>query len=208
MSDQFQGSMVRIIFSPLRRLYDWTMDLAAHRFAERWLAFVSFIESVIFPIPPDVMLIPMVLARRERFLRIAAICTVASVLGGVGGYLIGYGLFEAIGKPIVSFYGHESALDVARESFAEYGWLIVIGGGLTPLPFKVVTIASGAMELDLIVFVLASIVSRGARFFAVSAILWKFGGPVRTLIEERFGLMTTLFFVLLVGGFVVLKWLL
>ena len=137
--------MLRTLLSPLRRLYDWTMDMAGHRFAERWLAFVSFIESVIFPIPPDVMLIPMVLARRERFLRYAAICTVASVLGGIGGYLIGFGLFEAIGKPIVAFYGHGSALDVARESFAEYGWLIVVGGGLTPLPFKVVTIASGTL---------------------------------------------------------------
>lgn len=199
--------MINVIFSPLRRLYDWTMALAAHRFAERWLALISFIESVIFPIPPDVMLIPMVLAQRERFLRIATICTIASVAGGVGGYFIGFGLFETIGKPIIEFYGHEGAVDVARTAFEEYGWLIVVGGGLTPLPFKVVTIASGAMGLDILVFILASIVSRGARFFAVSAILWKFGGPVQRLIEERFGLMSTIFFVFLVGGFVALKWL-
>ena len=199
--------MIQTLFSPLRGLYDWTMRMAAHRLAERYLAFVSFIESVIFPIPPDVMLIPMVLAHRDRFLRYATICTVASVVGGVGGYLIGYGLFDVIGKPIVGFYGYEEALDQARASFAEYGWLIVIGGGLTPLPFKIVTIASGAMELDLPTFVLASLVSRGARFYIVSVLLRMFGGPIRKLIEERFGLMTTIFFVLLVGGFLAIKWL-
>lgn len=199
--------MIQTLFSPLRGLYDWTMRMAAHRLAERYLAFVSFIESVIFPIPPDVMLIPMVLAHRDRFLRYATICTIASVVGGVGGYLIGYGLFDVIGKPIVAFYGYEEALEQARASFAEYGWLIVIGGGLTPLPFKIVTIASGAMELNLATFVLASIVSRGARFYIVAILLRLFGGPIRTLIEERFGLMTTLFFVLLVGGFLAVKWL-
>lgn len=199
--------MIQSLFSPLRRLYDWTMRMAAHRLAERYLAFVSFIESVIFPIPPDVMLIPMVLAHRDRYLRFATICTVASVLGGIGGYLIGFGLFDVIGKPIVSFYGYEQALEQARSSFDEYGWMIVIGGGLTPLPFKVVTIASGAMELDLTTFVLAALVSRGARFYIVSILLRMFGGPIRTLIEERFGLMTTLFFVLLVGGFLAIKWL-
>lgn len=199
--------MIQMLFSPLRRLYDWTMRMAAHRLAERYLAFVAFIESIIFPIPPDVMLIPMVLAHRDRFLRFATICTVASVVGGLGGYLIGYGLFDVIGKPIVSFYGYEAALDQARASFEEYGWLIVIGGGLTPLPFKIVTIASGAMELNVMTFVLASLVSRGARFYIVAILLRLFGGPIRTLIEERFGVMTTLFFILLVGGFLAIKWL-
>ncbi|RVU36646.1 DedA family protein [Hwanghaeella grinnelliae] len=199
--------MIQTLFSPLRRLYDWTMRMAAHPLAERYLAFVSFIESVIFPIPPDVMLIPMVLANRDRFLRYATICTIASVVGGVGGYLIGYGLFDVIGEPIVRFYGYEQALEQARASFAEYGWLIVIGGGLTPLPFKIVTIASGAMELNLMTFVLASILSRGLRFYIVSILLRMFGGPIRTLIEERFGLMTTAFFILLIGGFMAIKWL-
>lgn len=199
--------MIQTLFSPLRSLYDWTMRMAAHRLAERYLAFVSFIESIIFPIPPDVMLIPMVLAHREKFLRFATICTIASVVGGVGGYLIGFGLFDLIGRPIFSLYGHDEALQLARESFAEYGWLIVIGGGLTPLPFKIVTIASGAMELNPLTFVLASILSRGLRFYAVAFLLRRYGERVRALIEERFGLMTTLFFVLLVGGFLALRWL-
>lgn len=190
----------------LRGLYDWTMALAAHRLAERWLALVSAAESIIFPIPPDVMLIPMVLARRDRFLRYALICTIASVVGGAIGYFIGFGLLETIGRPIVDLYGGTAALEEARAAFAEYGWLIVIGGGLTPLPYKIVTIASGAMALDFWTFMLASLISRGARFFIVSILLWRFGGPIRKLIEERFGLMTTIFFVLLVGGFVIIRY--
>lgn len=189
----------------LRGLYDWTMSLAAHKAAEAWLAFISAIESIFFPIPPDVMLIPMVLARRERFLRIATICTAASVIGGAGGYLIGYGLFDLVGQPLFDLYGHAGALEQARGSFADYGWLIVLGGAFTPLPYKIVTVSAGAMELDFLIFMIASFFGRGARFFIVSTLLWRFGGPIRTLIEERFGLMTTLFFLLLVGGFIALR---
>ncbi len=193
---------------PLRRLYDWTMELAGHRLAERWLAFISCIESVIFPIPPDVMLIPMVLARREKFLRYAFICSVASVVGGAIGYGIGFGLLETIGRPIIDLYGGAEAFDGARAAFDEYGWMIVVGGGLTPLPYKIVTIASGAMELDFMTFMVASLASRSLRFFLVATLLRIFGGPIRTLIEERFGLMSTIFFVFLIGGFIVIKYIL
>lgn len=197
--------MISASLAKLRALYDWTMGLAAKSAAEKWLAFVSAIESVFFPIPPDVMLIPMVLAQRERFLRIAAICTIASVVGGSFGYLIGFGLLESVGRSIFDVYGHGEALQQAQASFAEYGWLIVLGGAFTPLPYKIVTVSAGAMGLDFLVFMLASLVGRGARFFIVSTLLWRFGGPIRALIEKRFGLMTVLFFLLLVGGFVVIK---
>ncbi|MEQ9488938.1 MAG: YqaA family protein [Alphaproteobacteria bacterium] len=197
--------MVQALLSPLRRLYDWTMSLAGHRHAVWWLAFISFVESSFFPIPPDVLLIPLVLAARHRAFRIAGICTIASVVGGAFGYLIGYGLMDTVGLPIIEFYGHVDALDDLSAAFAEHGWLIVIGGGLTPLPYKIVTIASGALHLDFTTFMLASLGSRGVRFLLVAALLWRFGPSVRRLIEERFGLMTAIFFILLVGGFIALK---
>ncbi len=197
--------MVQALLSPLRRLYDWTMSLAGHRHAIWWLAAVSFIESSFFPIPPDVLLIPLILAARHRAFHIAFVCTIASVAGGAFGYYIGYGLMDTIGRPIAEFYGHADALDNLADAFTEHGWLIVIGGGLTPLPYKIVTIASGALHLDFTTFMLASIGSRGVRFFLVAALLWRFGPSVRRLIEERFGLMTAVFFILLVGGFVALK---
>lgn len=197
--------MVQTLLSPLRRLYDWTMGLAGHRHAVWWLAVISFIESSFFPIPPDVMLIPLVLAARHRAFYIAFICTIASVAGGAFGYLIGYGLMDTIGKPIIEFYGHVDALENLEAAFAEHGWLIVVGGGLTPLPYKIVTIASGALQLDFTTFMVASVASRGVRFMLVAALLWKFGPSIRKLIEERFGLMTAIFFILLVGGFVAVK---
>ena len=197
--------MVQALLSPLRRLYDWTMGLAAHRHAVWWLAVISFVESSFFPIPPDVLLIPLVLAARHRAFQIALICTIASVMGGAFGYLIGYGLMDTIGRPIIEFYGHVDALESLEQAFNEHGWLIVIGGGLTPLPYKIVTIASGALQLDFTTFMLASIGSRGIRFLVVAALLWRFGPRIRRLIEERFGLMTAIFFIMLVGGFVAVK---
>jgi len=181
------------------------MGLAAHRHAVWWLAVISFIESSFFPIPPDVLLIPLVLAARHRAFQIALICTIASVIGGAFGYLIGYGLMDTIGRPIIEFYGHVDALESLEKAFNEHGWLIVIGGGLTPLPYKIVTIASGALQLDFTTFMLASIGSRGIRFLVVAALLWRFGPRIRRLIEERFGLMTAIFFIMLVGGFVAVK---
>jgi len=195
------------MLTPLRRLYDWTMAKAAHPHAVWWLAVVSFAESSFFPIPPDVMLIPMVIARPSRAFFYAAVCLAASVAGGLGGYAIGYFLFETLGEPLVALYAAPGALEAVREQYHAYGWWIVFGGGLTPVPYKIITIASGALALDPLAFTGASIVGRGLRFFLVAALLWKFGPPIRNLIEARFGLMTTLFFVLLVGGFVALKYL-
>jgi membrane protein YqaA with SNARE-associated domain len=192
--------------SMLRRLYDWTIRLSAHPRALWALAAVSFIESSVFPIPPDVLLLPMVLAARERAWRIAAVCTVASVLGGLLGYGIGYFLYEEIGQPLLTFYGYEEQFIHFKNAYNEWGAWIVFGAGLTPFPYKVITIASGVANLDIVTFIVASVLSRGLRFFLIAALLWKFGPPVRRFIEARLGLLTFVFFVLLLGGFVVVRY--
>ncbi len=184
------------------------MALAAHRHATAWLAAVSFVESSIFPIPPDVMLIPMVLAERRRAFTIAAVCTVASVAGGMLGYLIGYALWEAIGAPLMAFYGYAGKMAAFTEKYNEWGAWIVFTAGVTPFPYKVITIASGVAKLDLAVFITASVLARGLRFFVIAALLYVFGEPIRRFIERNLGLLSVLFVVLLVAGFAVLKWLL
>jgi len=192
----------------LRRLYDWTMELSAHRHALWALAGISFIESSIFPIPPDIMLIPMVLAAPTRAWRIAAVCTVASVLGGLAGYAIGYGLYEEIGKPVLEFYGYQAKFATFQQTYNDWGAWAVFIAGTTPFPYKVITILSGVTALDPVVFTVSSIAARGLRFFIVAALLWKFGTPIREFIERRLGLLFIVFCVLLVGGFAALKLLL
>lgn len=187
----------------LRRLYDWTMGLAGHRHAEPALAVVSFIESSLFPVPPDVMLIPMVLARRERAWRIAFICSVASVIGGLAGYAIGYFAFETVGRPVLEFYGYAPKFAEFQDRYNEWGAWVVFFAGLTPFPYKVITILSGVTSLDVVVFVISSVAARGLRFYIVAGLLWYFGEPIRAFIERRLGLLFTIFSLLLVGGFVV-----
>ena len=189
----------------LQRTYDWTIQLAGHRHALLTLAAIAFIESSIFPIPPDVLLLPMVLAARDRAWLIAAVATVASVMGGLAGYGIGYFLFEEVGKPLLDFYGYLEKFEVFRGYYLEWGAWIVAGAGLTPFPYKVITIASGVVSLDLTTFTIASVLSRGARFFFVAALLWYFGPPIRAFIENNLALVTTVFFVLLLGGFIVAR---
>ena len=191
----------------LRRLYDWVIRLAGHPKAIYAMGIVSFAESSFFPIPPDVMLIPMVLANRTKAFTIATVCTVCSVLGGLLGYAIGFYLFETAGAWLVKFYGLQSGLEKFRQGFAQYGIWIILIKGLTPIPYKLVTIASGAAHFDLFTFVWASIVTRGIRFFAVSALLWKFGEPIRAFIEKRLTLVTWLFLIALLGGFVAFRYL-
>ena len=191
--------------SPLRRLYDWTLAQAGHRRAEWVLALISFLESSVFPIPPDVLLMPMVLAARKRAWRLATICTFASVLGGLAGYGIGLFLFDMIGQPILQFYGYAEKFTDFQGLYNEYGAWIVFGAGFTPIPYKVFTIASGVTQLDVLVFIVASTLSRGARFFLVAGFLWRFGAPIQVFIERWLGLLTLLFFVLLFGSFLVLK---
>ncbi len=191
----------------LRRLYDWTMGLAGHRHALPALAAVAFIESSLFPVTPDILIIPMVLAARSQAWRIAAVATVASVLGGLLGYAIGAGLYESIGRPVLDFYGYAEKFESFSEAYNEWGAWIVAGAGFTPFPYKVITIASGVTGLDLVVFMIASVISRGARFFLLAALLWYFGPPIRRFIEANLPLLATLFFILLFGGFLVARYL-
>lgn len=193
----------------LRRMYDWTMGLAARRAALKWLGVVSFLESSFFPIPPDVMLVPMVLAQRERWLRIALVCTVTSVLGGFFGYAIGLFLFESIGALILKAYGLGLAnkFEDLRLLFDQYGARTILIKGMTPIPYKLITIAAGVFKFDLLTFAICSIVTRGARFFLVAGLLYWIGEPIREFIEKRLTLVTTVFVICLVGGFVVVKWL-
>ena len=191
----------------LRRLYDWTMGLAGHRHALPALALVAFIESSLFPVPPDILIIPMVLAARSRAWRIATVATAASVVGGLLGYAIGAGLYETVGRPVLDFYGYGAKFESFRGAYNEWGAWIVAGAGFTPFPYKVITIASGVTGLDLAVFMLASLISRGARFFLLAALLWYFGPPIRRFIEANQPLLATLFFVLLFGGFLAARYL-
>jgi membrane protein YqaA with SNARE-associated domain len=191
----------------MRRLYNWMMRLASSDRAPWALGVVSFIESSFFPIPPDVMLIPMVLSRREKAWWYATIATVTSVLGGILGYAIGYYAYQAIGLPILEFYGKTHALDSFIAFVHNYGVEAIIVKGMTPIPFKVVTIAAGVAQMSFVPFVLASIVARSMRFYLVAGLLYFFGNPIREFIERRLTLVTTVFVVLLVGGFVAVKYL-
>ena len=187
----------------LRRLYDWTLSLAASRHAVWALAGVSFVESSIFPIPPDTLLIPMIIARPERAWFLAGVSTVASVLGGFLGYAIGYFAFDAIGEPLLRFYGAMDGYHALEGLYQRWGaWLILIKGA-TPIPYKLVTIASGAFHFDLLTFAICSVISRGIRFFLIAAVLWRYGEPIGGFIERRLGLVVALGVVALIGGFLV-----
>ena len=183
------------------------MSLASHRHALRVLAAVSFAESSVFPIPPDAMLVPMVLAHRERAWTMAAVCTLASVAGGIAGYAIGYFLFETLGRPILDFYGYQEEFQRLADAYNKWGLWIILIKGLTPIPYKLVTIASGVAHFDPLVFVLASLATRGVRFFLVAALLRRFGAPIRTFVEKNLTAVATTTVLLVVGGFLAVKYL-
>ena len=191
----------------LRRLYDWMLSKVEHPQALWVLAFVSFIESSVFPIPPDVLMIPMILARPSRAWLIAGVALVASVLGGVLGYAIGAFAFEGIGQPILASLGKAEAMEAFNTRFNDFGFWAVLTAGVTPFPYKVITIMSGWTGMPLGTFILTSILARGLRFFLVALLLWKYGAPIRDFIERRLGLMFVLFVVLLFGGFFALRFL-
>lgn len=190
-----------------RSLYDWTMRQARRPNAPRALAVVSFLESSVFPIPPDVMLLPMCLAAPHRSFQYAFICTVASVLGGMLGYAIGFFLIETLGQWIIRIYGLADAWAAFESAYGEYGLWIILIKGLTPIPYKLVTIASGAAHFSLAVFIIASVVTRGVRFFLLAGLLWKFGPPIQVFIERRLTLLGWIFLIALVGGFIVISYL-
>ena len=181
------------------------MRLAAGKNAPTALAVVSFAESSFFPIPPDVMLVPMVLADRAKAWWYATLATVSSVLGGVAGYAIGFYLLEMVGKPLLAFYGKSDGLAAFTQAFSDYGAIILLTKGMTPIPYKVLTISAGVAHMDLATFVGASIVARAMRFFMVAGLLYFFGEPIRTFIEKRLVLVTSVVAVSIVGGFVALK---
>lgn len=187
--------------------YDYMIRLAENKNAMYYLFAVAFIESSFFPIPPDIMLIPMVLAMPDKAWRIAGIATIASVIGGYFGYGIGVFFFNLIAEPILNFYGYMPQFNSFKGYYNEWGAWIVFGAGLTPFPYKVVTIASGVVHMDIWVFGIASIVARGMRFFLVAWLLKKCGASMKDFIDKNLGILSVLFLILLLGGFMAVKYL-
>ncbi len=190
-----------------RSIYDYTLNLAAKQNALTWLFIISFIESSFFPIPPDIMIIPMVLATPKDAYKIAGVATIASVLGGYFGYFIGVYGFELIARPLLEFYGYMAQFAKFENYYHEYGAWIVFGAGITPFPYKIITIASGVVQLDLVVFTVASIIARGMRFYFIAWLLKRFGDPMKIFIEKNLNLLSVLFLLLLIGGFAAVKFL-
>lgn len=191
----------------IRKLYDWSLNMAAHKRATPVLAAVSFTESSFFPIPPDALLVPMCLAKPEKSFYYAFICMIASVLGGIAGYAIGYFFFEALAQPVLEFYGKQEYFTEFAENYNEWGAWIVLGAGVTPFPYKVITIASGVTKLNLGLFIIFSVIARSIRFFLVAGIIWKFGAPARMFVEKNLQWVATAGFVLLLAMFAVFKFL-
>jgi membrane protein YqaA with SNARE-associated domain len=191
----------------LASLYARVMALAASPNAAWWLALIAFAESSFFPIPPDALLLPMALAKPRAAWRFAAICTAASVAGGALGYLIGFAVFDQVARPILDLYGYGPAFEAFQAKFREYGLWIVLIKGLTPIPYKIVTIAAGAARFDFTTFMAASVLTRGVRFFLVATLLHFFGDAVRDFVERRLTLVTSALAVGILGGFLALKFL-
>ncbi len=188
-----------------RRLYNWVLHFADTPHGAVALFLIALIESSVFPIPPDVLLMAMVLGARTRWVRLALVCTVGSVVGGIVGYGIGAGLMDTVGAWIIRVYHAEAYYAYVQELYHKYDYWIVFTAAFTPIPYKVFTIASGAFEMNLLCFALVSFVGRGLRFFLVAGLLYWFGPPIRAFIERYFDILCVVFLVLLVGGFVALK---
>lgn len=191
----------------LRRLYDWCIAAAEKRHAAWVMGAVSFAESSFFPIPPDVMLVPISLASPARAYYYATVCTVTSVAGGVLGYLIGALLYDSLGQWVIEVYGYGEKVEDFRAAYAQWGAWIILLKGLTPIPYKLITITSGFAGYNFALFVLFSILTRGARFFVLAFLLHRYGERAREIIEKRLGLWTTLFAAVLIGGIVAAVWL-
>ena len=190
----------------VRGVYNYMLNLSASKHAMWFLFLVAFAESSFFPIPPDVMIIPMVLAMPKNAFKIAGIATVASVFGGCFGYIIGAGFFELIAEPILNMYNAMDKFKEFETYYHEYGAWIVFGAGITPFPYKIITIASGAVHLDFMVFTIASVLARGLRFYLVAWLLKKYGEPMKAFIEKNLGWLSILFLLLLIGGFYLIKY--
>lgn len=189
----------------VRRVYDEVISLSSRKNALFWLAVISFVESSFFPIPPDIMLIPMILATPKQAWKIAGVCTVSSVIGAYLGYIIGFYFFQLIAEPILNFYHFMDRFNTFKNLYNEYGAWIVFGAGITPFPYKIITIASGVVHLNLAIFTIASIIARGLRFFLIAWLLKTYGGAMKNFIEKNLGWLSVLFLVLLIGGFALFK---
>ncbi len=187
----------------LRRIYDWCIAAADKPYALWMMAMVSFAESSFFPVPPDVMLIPMSLARPNKAWFYALLCTVTSVAGGVAGYAIGALLYDSVGHWLISLYGYGDKVEAFRASYAQYGAWIILLKGLTPIPYKIVTITSGFAGYDVWLFILFSFIARGGRFFVVAILLNRYGAVIREQLEKRLGMWVAIGAVLLIAGFVI-----
>ena len=188
-----------------RKLYNWTLEKSSKKEAPWFLSIVSFAESSFFPIPPDIILIPMVLAKRTKAFIYASLCTLSSVAGGILGYIIGFLLFNSVGMFLINFYHLDDSVNQFKNYYNTYGAWIVIIAGFTPFPFKVITIASGLFQLNFVIFILCSIISRGARFYLVSGLLYFFGEKIKIFIDKYFNILTILFFVLLIVSILIIK---
>ncbi len=190
-----------------KKTYDWTLEKAQHKNAKWYLSLISFAESSFFPIPPDILLIPMALASKARALFYAFMCTLFSVLGGILGYAIGYFFYNSVGIYIVDFYHLENSFSVFESYYKEFGILIVLGAGITPFPYKFITIASGVFGLNIFMFIVVSIIGRGLRFYLIAILLYFFGERIKLIIDNYFNILTIVFFILLVGSVFIIRFL-
>jgi len=190
----------------MRKLYDWTIHWSKSQHAFWALFGIAFAESSFFPVPPDVLLIPMVVGNPKKWWKIAGICTLGSVMGAFFGYFIGWLFYESIGKPIVDFYHFQSQMDYIGTRYAQNAFLTVLTAAFTPIPYKVITIAAGLFKISLATLTIASVIGRAGRFFLVAGLLRVFGQKVEKFIEKYFDMLALLFMVLLIGGFLVIKY--
>ena len=191
----------------LKRTYNWTLEKAQHKNAKWYLSLISFAESSFFPIPPDILLVPMALASKVNALFYAFICTLFSVLGGILGYAIGYFFYNSVGIYIVDFYHLENSFNIFESYYKEFGILIVLGAGITPFPYKFITIASGVFGLNIFLFIIVSIIGRGLRFYLIAILLYFFGEKIKLIIDKYFNILTIVFFILLVGSVFIIRFL-
>ena len=191
----------------LKKTYNWTLEKAQHKNAKWYLSLISFAESSFFPIPPDILLIPMALASKAKALFYAFICSLFSVLGGILGYAIGYFFYNSVGIYIVDFYHLENSFNIFESYYKEFGILIVLGAGITPFPYKFITIASGVFGLNIFLFIIVSIIGRGLRFYLIAILLYFFGEKIKLIIDKYFNVLTIVFFILLVGSVFIIRFL-
>ena len=191
----------------VKKTYNWTLEKAQHKNAKWYLSLISFAESSFFPIPPDILLIPMALASKARALFYAFMCTLFSVLGGILGYAIGYFFYNSVGIYIVDFYHLENSFNIFENYYKEFGILIVLGAGITPFPYKFITIASGVFGLNIFLFIIVSIIGRGLRFYLIAILLYFFGEKIKLIIDKYFNILTIVFFILLVGSVFIIRFL-